>query len=66
MVATAGDSDLPDDKFCEILLSSEAETSTAAFIESNSVRCGDNNNNQLCPPSFDQKMISVALTLWLV
>ena len=60
MAVTARDSDLTNYK----LLSNGAEMSTAALIESNSVRCSDN-NNRFCIPAFDQKVIGVALTLWL-
>ena len=40
--------------FVNGLLSGVTETSTAAFIKSNSVRCGDNNNNRFCTPAFEQ------------
>ena len=60
MAVRARDSDLTDYK----LLSNGAEMSTAAFIESNSFRCSDN-NNRFCIPAFHQKVIAVALTLWL-
>ena len=52
-------------RFVKALLSSGAESSTAAFIESKSVRCGNNNNNRFFTPAFDQKIIAVALTLCL-
>ena len=63
MAVMARDSDLPDHKLCEM---SGAEMPTAAFIESNSVRFCDNNNNRYSTTAFDHKVIAVALAPWLV